>query len=325
MRVVVTGGSGFIGTALIERLLSEGHDVLNVDIKPPKLATHVKAWREQNILATAELTRIVREVVPDVLVHLAARTDTDGTSLADYESNTVGTESVLSAIRDTPSIERVIITSTQYVNQYNGTPKHDLDFAPHTVYGESKVITEQLTRRAALDRTWTVVRPTNIWGPWHPRYPSEFWRVLAKGLYFHPRGARVTRAYGYVRNVVHQLLAIVGSAADRVHGQVFYLGDEPIDLFDWVNGFSLAQTGKPVRVVPATVLKLAGLSGDALKRMGIPFPLTSSRFKNMTTSNSISMARTYEVTGPSPYTLTAAIDETVDWLRIHHPELITRK
>jgi GlcNAc-P-P-Und epimerase len=325
MRLLVTGGSGFIGTSLVERVLGDAHEVLNVDIRAPKLSAHARCWTELNILDASQLSQVFREYAPAVVLHLAARTDTDGTTLADYESNTLGTENVLAAIRDTPSVQRTIITSTQYVNQYNGEPKHDLDFAPHTVYGESKVITEQLTREAGLRGTWTITRPTNIWGPWHPRYPSEFWRVLGRGLYLHPGGTQVVRAYGYVKNVVHQMLAIVASPVDRVHERVLYLGDEPLDLFDWVNGFSLAQTGKPVRVIPSSLLHGAALVGDVLKRLGIKFPLTSSRFKNMTTSNSISMARTFEITGPSPYTLHAAIGETVDWLRTRHPELVSVK
>jgi nucleoside-diphosphate-sugar epimerase len=325
MKVLVTGGSGFIGTTLVDRLLSEGHEVLNVDIRAPKIIAHARHWRELNILDEGRLSAAVREFAPTVMMHLAARTDTEGRTLADYDSNTRGTASVLSAIRDATSVERTLITSTQYVNQYSGEPKHDLDFAPHTVYGESKVITEQLTRQARLPGTWTITRPTNIWGAWHPRYPHEFWRVLSKGLYVHPGGASVIRAYGYVKNVVHQILALSHCNPQQAHARVFYLGDEPIDLFEWVNGFSLAQTGRPVRVVPARLLRLLAISGDALKRIRVPFPLTSSRFKNMTTSNAISMQRTFEVTGPSPYTLQAGIAETVAWLRTHHPDLVTVK
>lgn len=40
MKYLVTGGSGFIGTHLIEQLLKRGYEVVNVDIAPPKLQAH---------------------------------------------------------------------------------------------------------------------------------------------------------------------------------------------------------------------------------------------------------------------------------------------
>lgn len=70
----------------------------------------------------------------------------------------------LDVIKATPSVERVIITSSQFVCGPGYIPKHDEDFAPVTVYGQSKVLTEQLTRQAGLRCVWTIVRPTNIWG-----------------------------------------------------------------------------------------------------------------------------------------------------------------
>ena len=80
----------------------------------------------------------------------------------------------MSAIRSYYAIERAIIASTQYVAGPSRLPKDDEDYFPHTVYGQSKVVTEQLTRAANLACAWTLVRPTNIWGPWHMRYRNNF-------------------------------------------------------------------------------------------------------------------------------------------------------
>jgi len=322
-RFLVTGGSGFIGTHFIEELLRNGRSVLNIDIKPPKIDAHRPFWREVDILDEALLVKTFNELRPTHVVHLAARTDTDGTCLADYEANTTGTQNVLSAIKRNDSIERVIITSSQFVNQYRGTPATDLDFAPHTIYGESKVITEKLTRSAELQCVWTIIRPTNIWGAWHPRYPHEFWRILGKGLYVHPGGKKVVRAYGYVGNVVFQMNRILEAAEPQVSGKVFYVGDQPLDLLDWVNAFSRAQRGSEVRVVPAAALRALARVGDALKRFRLTFPITSSRYESMTTSNEISMSPTFNALGTPPYSLEDGVLETVEWLRRHHPGLVS--
>lgn len=322
MKYLITGGSGFIGTNLIEELRERDHELLNLDIMPPKIGAHRSFWKHVDILDRQQLQAAFLEFMPTHVIHLAARTDTDGHCLAEYEVNTRGTEYVLAAIAATGSVQRVIITSTQFVNQYHGTPRDDFDYAPHTSYGESKVITEQLTRQAGLASVWTIIRPTNIWGPWHLRYPHEFWRILGKGLYFHPGNARIVRSYGYVKNVVYQILKIFESVPEKVTSSVFYVGDEPIELLDWVNGFSIRQTGKRVRVVPAVLLRGLALFGDLLGRMHIRFPLTSSRFRSMTTSNAVSMAATLDAFGPPPFSLDDGIEDTVKWLAQHHPELV---
>lgn len=325
MRYLITGGSGFIGSNLIEELLKKNYRIMNVDIKAPNIASHGPFWREQDILDFPGLLDAFREFQPTHVIHLAARTDTYGTRLDEYEVNTKGSKCVLDAIKQTASIQRVIITSTQFVNQYNGKPRDDLDFAPHTIYGESKVITEQLTRAADLDCVWTIIRPTNIWGPWHLRYPHEFWRILGKGLYFHPGGGRVMRSYGYVKNVVWQMMQMCEASAEVVAGRVFYVGDEPIDLLDWVNGFSMRQIGRKVFVVPGALIKVLALFGDVLKHVGVQFPITSSRFKSMTTSNDAPMALTFETFGMPPHSLQSGVDETVAWLRKQHPSLVRMK
>src|ERR1700744_3321762 len=74
-RIIVTGGSGFIGTNLVEALTSAGVSVLSLDIKPPKNPAHVHVYRTCDILDDCTLERLMREFKPDALVHRAARTD----------------------------------------------------------------------------------------------------------------------------------------------------------------------------------------------------------------------------------------------------------
>jgi nucleoside-diphosphate-sugar epimerase len=322
VRAIVTGGSGFIGAHLVDELSKRGHTVLNIDLEPPPGDSEGKFWKQRNILDKEALMADFKSFEPDSVIHLAARTDTLSNLLEDYTVNTVGTENVLDAINSTPSIERVIICSTQFVNQYSGAPQNDLDFAPHTAYGESKVITEQLTRAANMACQWTIIRPTNIWGPWHPRYPYEFWRILGKGLYLHPGGGRVTRSYGYVRNVVYQIMQILSATPELAHQKVYYLGDRPVDLLDWVNGFSMGLRGEKVRKVPRILLRLVAFTGDILGWIKIKFPITSSRYKSMTTSNDAPMEAVFDAFGQPPCSLEEGIEETVVWLNVNHPGIV---
>ncbi|MDQ6990330.1 MAG: NAD(P)-dependent oxidoreductase [Mariprofundaceae bacterium] len=322
MKYLITGGSGFIGSNLIEELLKQKCEILNIDIKAPNIDSHQTYWKECDILDMDQLILAFQVFNPTHVIHLAARTDTLSDNIEDYVNNTEGTDNVLTAINAINSIERVIITSTQFVNQYHGAPKHDQDFAPHTAYGESKVMNEKATRAANLKCIWTIIRPTNVWGPWHLRYPHEFWRILGKGMYFHPSGAKVMRSYGYVKNVVYQIMKMCDAPSEKVNGKVYYVGDMPIDLLDWVNGFSVRQTGKKVRVVPRAFIRLLAFMGDGLNSLHIKSPITSSRYKSMTTSNDAPMEDVLKEFGQPPYSLDEGIEETVDWLKKYHPDII---
>lgn len=324
MRILVTGGSGFIGTNLIEELLKQGtHILLNLDIDEPKVESHRPFWKQCDLMNLSNVETLMKDFDPEIVIHLAARTDTDPKCvLEDYAINMKGTENLMSAMSVCKGIRRVIFTSTQFVNQYHGVPKHDEDYAPHTKYGESKVIMEQMIRKANPPYEWVIIRPTNIWGPWHIRYPYEFWKVLSNGMYFHPGKQPVIRSYGYVGNVVWQIIQMMQAPASKVNKQVYYVGDEPIDIYHWVNGFSKGQIGKEVRVIPRAMVKGLAIVGDLLSLVSLKFPITSSRYKSMTNSNSAPMEKTMKAFGIPPYSLQSGIDTTVEWMRKYHPHLV---
>ena len=318
MKILITGGSGFIGTNAIEEFARAGNTILNYSLHSPLNAEHTSHWRAGDILNAQATTAVFREFQPDHVLHLAARTDCDEKTTVEtgYRVNTEGTRNVLDAIRATPSVERTIITSTQFVCAPGRLPKSDTDYFPETVYGQSKVITEKLTRDANLSSCWTIIRPTNVWGPWHMRYRREFWRVLERGLYVHPGRQPVIRTYAYVKNVVHQIEKIFAAPRDLVNGKTLYVGDRPIKLVDWVNGFSRGLTGREVRVIPRGLMRALAVAGDIPTWLtGKPFLINSSRFRSMITNYETPMEPTFALLGENPYTLEDGINETVKWLR----------
>jgi nucleoside-diphosphate-sugar epimerase len=314
-RLLVTGGSGFIGTNVVDHFAQRVEALLNLDHAPPQLDDHRGLWQACDLLAKDSLREKVQAFAPTHLVHLAARADTEGRSLLEYEANTTGTDNLLETIAQTPSIRRFILTSTQFVHRPGHLPQADDDYEPDTAYGESKVVNEQHLRAMDPPCTWTIIRPTNIWGPWHPRYPREFWKVLRDGFYVHPGGRQVIRSYGYVKNVAWQIARILDASTDQVHRRTYYVGDAPIDLFSWVNGFSMAIRQRPVRVLPRPVFWMIALGGECLKRLGLRAPLHLSRYRSMTEDYPTPMGPTLKTLGPPPHSLEAGIDETVNWLR----------
>ena len=320
MKIFLTGGSGFIGINLVTELICRGHEVLNYDLTEPRFKDHVAYWQRGDLLDAGALRVAMTEFSPDAVFHLAARADCDENTTveAGYRANTDGSANFLAAVTATPSVKRAVIVSSQYVAGPGRLPESDEDYFPHTIYGQSKVITEQLTRAADLPCCWTLVRPTNVWGPWHWRYPQEFWRIAAKGLYFHPGGAPVRRCYAYVGNIVWQMLRVLELPEEKVNHQTFYVGDEVADIYGWANGFCLALCGRKAPKIPRPVLRAIALAGDGISALqSKPFYLTSSRYRSMTSDYPTPMEKTFTVLGRGPFSLEEGIGQTVEWLRQH--------
>jgi nucleoside-diphosphate-sugar epimerase len=314
MRLLVTGGSGFIGTNLVQSALDKGVEVLNLDWNPPLKAAHGPNWKEWNIMDRQATDRFLAEFKPTHVVHLAARTDTDvQDDINAYRQNHEGTSILLEALKSAPSVQRLIITSTQFVCEAGYQPKNDQDFKPFTLYGETKRLCEMATRNAGLACVWSIIRPTTIWGPWSLRYRDVMFKVMRKGLYFHPGKGKVVRSYGYVGNVVWQIERILAAESGVVNGKVFYVGDDPMDLRLWVEAVSHELVHKPVRYIPTWMVKGLALGGDVLKAVGIPFPITSGRFRSMTSDYITPMDRTVAALGQAPYNLEDGVKVTVKW------------
>jgi len=324
-KLIITGGSGFIGTNLIEVLESENYKFFNLDKAQPTKESHRKYWIKINLLNFEDIKKIINDIRPTTIIHLAARTDTYSNKIEDYIDNTKGTENLVEAIKDCDSVNYIIITSTQYVYKSNTNPfpSYDTSYLPFTVYGESKRITEEIIRNSKVNCAWTIIRPTNVWGPWHLRYPKELWRLIDLGYYFHPGRSEVIRTYGYVKNVVHQIISIISAPLSEVDKKTFYLGDLPIDSIEWLNEISVQLTNRKIKIVPRYLFKPIAQLGDILRLTGINFPLYIERYKNMIEDYYAPTNITIEKFGLYNSSLQENVNETINWLKDEQNKLFS--
>ncbi|MEP6757313.1 MAG: NAD(P)-dependent oxidoreductase [Chthonomonadales bacterium] len=316
-KVLITGASGFIGTNLTQSYLDRGFEVLNIDIAEPRIQAHNSFWRKVDVRDEASFTAAAREFKPDFLFHLAARTDIDGTTIQEYDSNTDGTRNAVKAAKAAGSVSRAVFFSSQLVLRVGYTPKNDEDVNPPNPYGDSKAVGEKIVR-AESDGAfpWVIVRPTTIWGPWFGVKYQGLYRQIRRGRYMHPKGVKIKKVWGYVGNSVFSLSKLAEADAALVDGKTLYLADnKPTDLHDYAEIIRNCWGAPPIREVPVTVLKSVAIFGDALKMVGKSFPLTSYRLNNMLSQMDVSIDPLKQACGPQPFSLQQSAEQTVEWLR----------
>jgi len=319
MKILVTGGSGFIGTNYIELLLKTGQaEFLNLDNRSPRNGAHKSFWQECDLLDASRLKKIITDFSPTHVVHLAAKTGLDEKKLSDFATNTEGIENLLLALKEAPSVERVIFTSSLLVCRMGYIPKHDTDYQPTMLYGQSKVEGEKIVRAAEnLPYAWTIIRPISIWGPWGEEPYKNFFKAIAQGWYFHIGSGHYQRSLGYVGNAVHQIHQILLAPREKIDGKTMYVADDqPADLYDMANIIRQAVGARNIYHVPLWVAKSGAKFGDICKAAGWRnVPLTSFRLNNILTEYVFDMWPIMEVSGPLPYNLKTGVELTVQWLR----------
>lgn len=317
LRVLVTGNAGFIGFHLAELLRRRSHQVFGLDTRVPATIPEIE-HRVCDLLDASRLQRTIDDIRPDAVAHLAAVTHIHGTSMAEYAANVAGVENLCAAIARNGGVQRTVCTSTQLVNRVGHQPRSDEAYDPMTVYGESKVRTEQIWRSSdGGGTTWCLVRPTTIWGPGMNPHYLRFFRMIRSGRYMHVGRDPVLKTYGFVGNTIHQYAQLLEAPAASIQHRTFYLADyDPLDLRAWAEAFREELDAPRIHTVPIAVARTVARLGDVVNAAGLNrFPFNSFRLRNVLTPSVVDLSSTEAVCGPLPYTLHDGIAQTAAWLR----------
>lgn len=199
-RVVIFGGSGFIGTRLARRLLDAGKEVRIADVDPGTPLPDL--FVEADVRELDDCVRACRGM--DVIYNLAAEHDDDVFPVQRYYDTNVGGARHVCRAAEELEIRRIVFTSTVAVY---GLPDHEVDEtgepAPFNDYGKSKLQAEGVYRqwaRAEKDRCLVTVRPTVIFGEGNRRNFYVLLSQIASGRFVMVGAGRNRKSIGYVEN-----------------------------------------------------------------------------------------------------------------------------
>lgn len=280
MKILVTGGTGFTGKALVKRLLDMGHEVVALDYKEGHKTQELRDWGAQVILGSVTDKDVVRRSVQGVeIVHhvAAAFREMNVPDSFYYDVNVGGTSNVLEAAWE-EGVRKVIYCSTCGVHGNVDHPPagEDAPIKPADYYQRTKYEAEPIVRQF-YDRGLKTVtlRPAAIYGPGDPERFYLIFKRVAKGTfpmfgsgktYYHPL---------YIDNLIDAF--ILAMEDGRGEGEAYLIADEQyLEIEDLVR-----RVGKSLGVdvkIPHYPVWPVVAAGHVCEKVCKPFGITPPLF-----------------------------------------------
>lgn len=268
MKNLVTGGSGFLGSHLVEALLARGEKVRAL-VRPTSKTVHLASLGVE--LAYGDLSDVqsLRTATRDVerVYHCAALAADWGTQEAFHAANVTGVRNLVEMALEV-GVNKFVHVSTTDVYGHPDYPADET--APYRLrgwhYGDTKIEGEQLVwaghRQHGLPVT--VVRPVNIYGPRSTTFVLEIVELLKSGSMVHIGSGRKPAGLAYVTNVVDVMLRAADSESSV--GQAYNASDgSGVTWRQYVDRLAeIVGVSSPRIVIP---YRLAYLTGWAMEKI----------------------------------------------------------
>ncbi|HEX9944582.1 MAG TPA: NAD-dependent epimerase/dehydratase family protein [Thermoanaerobaculia bacterium] len=280
MRILVTGGTGFTGKALVRRLLDLGHEVVALDYKEGLKTQELRDWGAQVVLGSVTDRDVVHRAMDGVEVvhHLAAAfREMNVPDRYYWEVNVGGTRNVLEAARD-QGVRKFVYCSTCGVHGNIDHPPggEDAPIQPADYYQRTKYEAEPIVREFHERGLPSVIlRPAAIYGPGDPERFFLIFRRVAQGTFPMFGNGRTWYHPLYVDNLVDAfVLAMRNGVGD---GEAYLIADEEYVTIEelvrrvaWALGVDVKVPHYPVWPVVA--------AGHVCEKLCRPFGITPPIF-----------------------------------------------
>jgi len=310
-RVLVTGGSGFIGSCLVASLLEDAHKVTIYDKRQSNVFPEISIVadvRDKDSLASA-----CRGM--EVIYHLAAEHADDVRPISlYYDVNVKGAEHVVSAAVS-EGIQQIVFTSTVALYGLNaGIPDEEFPVRPFNEYGKSKLQAEEVFRQWAGDdpnRSLVIVRPAVIFGEGNRGNVFNLLSQIASRHFVMVGKGANRKSMGYVENIsaflVHALSMDSGT-------HVYNYADKP-DLtaaeLVAIARRKLNQEGRIIRIPYWTGLAGGYLFDLAALVTGKQFSISSIRIKKFCAGTQIAADKLRETGFIPRYSLEQGLERMI--------------
>ncbi len=324
MKILITGGSGFIGAYFHRDLRALGHDdLVNLDLVEPTGLAARAAFVKGDIRDPNALDRAMAGV--DLVINLAAAHHDFGIAHDTYYSvNEHGSEVVCDAM-DRAGVRNAVFYSTVATYGTAPTPHHeDAPTAPDSPYGGSKLKGEAVFRRwveRGDGRRALVIRPTVTFGPGNFANMYSLIRQIDSGKYLRFGAGTNVKSLSYVENIVDATLFLLGMKADKPNRAI-----EPFEIFNFIDKPDMTSTQisdavskslgkKPAPCVPYGLGMVMGLPFDlVIKATGRNLPISTARIRKLYRTETRFEADKILSTGFRPSVpLAEGIDRMVRW------------
>ena len=280
MKVLVTGGTGFTGKALVRRLLDEGHHVVALDYKEGHKTRELREWGAEVVIGSVTDKAVVERCMQgiEVVHHLAAAfREMNVPETYYWDVNVEGTRKILEAAQ-AAGVRKLIYCSTCGVHGNVDHPPggEDAPIQPADYYQRTKYEAEPLVQSYFQKGMKTVtLRPAAIYGPGDPERFFLIFKRVAGGTFPMFGNGKTLYHPLYIDNLVDAfMLAMQEGKGD---GGAYLIADEDyLEIEDLVRRVAKAL-GTPVRIPHYPVLPLVA-TGHVLEFVCKPFKITPPIF-----------------------------------------------
>ncbi len=295
-RYLITGAAGFIGSHLVELLLSEGVKIsqLRLVVKPGESLDNLPDEKFEVIFADIRDKKAMFAAVKDcdVVYHLAARIDFDGKTYAEYKDVNVDATSYLLEAAQKYDVKKFVFFSS--IGVY-GLPAGIGDIVgwdeshPYTYtnfYGQSKWEGEEVVRAAHKKSglPYAIVRPASVYGPREKGPTLALYNAVKHHQFLMIGDGTNKMHYVFVKDLVKG--ARLAEQSKQVEGDYILAGPDPQPFKSIVEGITSSIGEKPPAItLPTPIALVMAYACQFISLVtGVSLPLFPSRVRTMTTT-----------------------------------------